>query len=110
MQKLYIIGEKDGKRFVAHTANINALDYALEITKAEYRRHRESGIPSLGEYQTEAKRSAAQKFERAARWDFRNRKARLEDRKIRSDWARKCAAERVRLAEQGRQERKAAQA
>ena len=48
MSKVYMIGEKNGQKYVAHTAT-RPMDNAEEITKAEYRRHRAAGIPSWGE-------------------------------------------------------------
>ena len=62
MKKQYMIGEKNGQKFVAHAENLSVLDGAVEITKAEYRRHRAAGIPSWGEAQTvNAKASADRK-------------------------------------------------
>lgn len=49
MKKQYMIGEKNGQKFVAHATRLDILDGAVEITKAEYRRHRAAGIPSWGE-------------------------------------------------------------
>ena len=48
MSKVYMIGEKNEQKYVAHTAT-RPMDNAEEITKAEYRRHRAAGIPSWGE-------------------------------------------------------------
>lgn len=59
MKKLYMIGEKNGQKFVAHEARLDALDNAMEITKNEYRRHRAAGVPSWGEHKAEAAKSAS---------------------------------------------------
>lgn len=51
MSKIYMIGEKNGQKFVGHMTKRDAamFDNNMEITKAEYRRHRAAGIPSWGE-------------------------------------------------------------
>ena len=52
--KQYMIGEKDGKQYVAHAKRPDTLDGAVAISKEEYRRHRAAGIPSWGETQATA--------------------------------------------------------
>lgn len=88
MKKLYMIGEKNGQKFVAHEARLEALDNAMEITKNEYRRHRAAGVPSWGEHKAEAAKSASRNPKRAARWAMRAATARRE--------AREMEAERIR--------------
>lgn len=98
MKKQYMIGEKNGKKYVAHTDNPAVLDGAMEITKAEYRRHRTSGIPSWGEEQTAKARAQARNPKRAARWAVRAEVARqaalkMEQERMR-DWrARQAKAQ-----------------
>lgn len=82
MKKLYMIGEKNGQKFVAHETQLDTLDNAMEITKNEYRRHRVAGIPSWGEYKTEAAKSASRNPKRATRWRMRSEKARLDDQRM----------------------------
>lgn len=86
MKKLYMIGEKNNQKFVAHETRLDALDNAMEITKAEYRRHRAAGIPSWGEHKTEAARSASRNPKRAERWSKRAAEARQEAQKMKQDW------------------------
>lgn len=101
MSKVYMIGEKNGKKYVAHTDG-HPLDSAEEITKAEYRRHRAAGIPSWGEQQTAAEKSAARNSKRAMHWAMRRAKARADaydmERERMRNWKRRQAiaeAERV---------------
>lgn len=67
MKKQYMIGEKNGQKFVAHATRLDILDGAVEITKAEYRRHRAAGIPSWGEAQTVNAKAQSRNPKRAAR-------------------------------------------
>lgn len=57
MSKIYMIGKKNGRTYVAHAhpGMLWVLDDAQEITKADYRRFRAEGVPSLGEQETAAK-------------------------------------------------------
>lgn len=66
MKKQYMIGEKNGQKFVAHATRLDILDGAVEITKAEYRRHRAAGIPSWGEAQTVNAKAQSRNPKRAA--------------------------------------------
>lgn len=77
MRKVYMIGEKNGKKYVAHTDS-RPLDNAEEITKAEYRRHRAAGIPSWGEERTAMEKSAARSSKRKRNWWARRIKAEAE--------------------------------
>ena len=95
MKKQYMIGEKNGQKFVAHAENLSVLDGAVEITKAEYRRPRAAGIPSWGEAQTVNAKASARKPKRAARWAMRRAAARLEAQKMERErmenWKRRQA-------------------
>lgn len=98
MSKIYLIGEKNGVRFVGHMTNNEAcarLDSHQMIGKAEYRRCRQDGIPSWGETQTEQARKASRNPSRAKRWEMRAAKARDEARK------RDLAARRKQVSEMG---------
>lgn len=81
MKKLYMIGEKNGQKFVAH-GQMGILDGAVEITKAEYRRHREAGIPSWGEAQATAAKMRSRDPKRAARWAGRAAAGHIEAEKM----------------------------
>lgn len=85
MSKVYMVGEKNGKKYVAHTDG-HPLDNAEEITKAEYRRYRAAGIPSWGEERTAMEKSAARDPKRARRWELRAALARKEAQKM--EWER----------------------
>ena len=81
MSKVYMIGEKNGQKYVAHTAT-RPMDNAEEITKAEYRRHRAAGIPSWGERVTAIAKQESSDPKRARRWAARQAKAKAEARKM----------------------------
>ena len=82
MNKAYMIGEKNGQKYVAHTATRPPLDNAQEITKAEYRRHRAAGIPSWVERVTAIAKQESSDPKRARRWAARRAKAKAEARKM----------------------------
>lgn len=88
MSKVYMIGEKNGEKYVAHTDSW-PLDGATQITKAEYRRHRAAGVPSWGEHKTEAAKNASRNPKRAARWAKRAAMARREAQKMEAERIRK---------------------
>lgn len=101
MRKAYMIGEKNGKKYVAHTDS-RPLDNAEEITKAEYRRHRAAGIPSWGERVTAIAKQESSDPKRARRWAARAAMARKEAQKM--EWermlnwrARRAKAEAARM-------------
>lgn len=101
MRKAYMIGEKNGKKYVAHTDS-RPLDNAEEITKAEYRRHRAAGIPSWGEHVTAIAKQKSSDPKRARRWAERGAKARkdartMEDERKRNWQARRAKAEAARV-------------
>ena len=81
MSKVYMIGEKNGQKYVAHTAT-RPMDNAEEITKAEYRRHRAAGIPSWGEAQTVNAKAQSRNPKRAARWAARAAAGHVEAMKM----------------------------
>lgn len=95
MKKQYMIGEKNGQKFVAHAERLSILDGAVEITKAEYRRHRVAGIPSWGEAQTVNAKASARNPKRAARWAMRaamaHREAQKMERERMDNWKRRQA-------------------
>lgn len=95
MKKQYMIGEKNGQKFVAHAERLSILDGAVEITKAEYRRHRVAGIPSWGEAQTVNAKASARNPKRAARWAMRAAMAHWEAQKMERErmdnWKRRQA-------------------
>lgn len=79
MSKIYLIGESHGMQFVGHMTEAEAgsrLDVYQQISRAEYRRNRQAGIPSWGERQTEQARNASRNPSRAKRWEMRAAKAR----------------------------------
>ena len=82
MKKQYMIGEKNGQKFVAHATRLDILDGAVEITKAEYRRHRAAGIPSWGEAQTVNAKAQSRNPKRAARWAARAAAGHVEAMKM----------------------------
>ena len=96
MKKQYMIGEKNGQKFVAHAEHLSILDGAVGITKVEYRRHRAAGIPSWGEAQTVNAKASARNPKRAARWAMRAATARGEaqkrERERMDNWKRRQAA------------------
>ena len=96
MSKVYMIGEKNGQKYVAHTAT-RPLDNAEEITKAEYRRHRATGIPSWGERVTAIAKQESSDPKRAWRWAARRAKAKVEARKMEmermNNWRARRAAQ-----------------
>lgn len=103
MSKIYMIGERNGKKYVAHVDKTGAtvLDNSVEITKAEYRRHRAAGVPSWGEEQTAKARALHRDPKRASRWAARAAKARADAWKMeqerKSNWlARQLKAEQER--------------
>lgn len=95
MRKAYMIGEKNGKKYVAHTDS-RPLDNAVEITKAEYRRHRAAGIPSWGEERTAMEKSAARDSKRAQHWAMRGAKARKDTRAMEEERQRNWQARRIK--------------
>ncbi len=100
MSKVYMIGEKNGQKFVAHTDS-RPLDNAVEITKAEYRRHRAAGVPSWGERMASIAKQESRDPKRARRWAERGAKARADAQKMeierRRNWrARQTKAEAER--------------
>lgn len=102
MKKQYMIGEKNGQKFVAH-GQMGILDSALEISKAEYRRHRKAGIPSWGETQATAAKMRTRDPKRAARWAARAATGHMEAQKMEQErlenWKRRMArAEAERAA------------
>lgn len=103
MSKVYMIGERNGKKYVAHMDKRSAavLDNSMEITKAEYRRHRAAGVPSWGEELTAYNKALHRDSKRASRWAARAAKARVEARKMEQErmanWrARQAKAEQER--------------
>lgn len=82
MKKQYMIGEKNGQKFVAHATRLDILDGAVEITKAEYRRHRAAGISSWGEAQTANAKAQSRNPKRAARWAARAAAGHVEAMKM----------------------------
>lgn len=103
MSKVYMIGEKNGKKYVAHTDS-RPLDNAVEITKAEYRRHRAAGVPSWGEQQTANAKASSYNPTRARRWRMRAAQARkdaraMEETRMRNWQARRAKAEMERAAQ-----------
>lgn len=96
MKKQYMIGEKNGQKFVAHAEHLSILDGAVGITKVEYRRHRAAGIPSWGEAQTVNAKASARNPKRAARWAMPAPTARWEAQKMERErmdnWKRRQAA------------------
>ena len=86
MKKQYMIGEKNGQKFVAHAEHLGILDGAVGITKAEYRRYRAAGIPSWGEAQTVNAKASARNPKRAVRWAARRAVARQQAREM--EWER----------------------
>lgn len=103
MSKVYMIGERNGKKYVAHMDKRSAavLDNSMEITKAEYRRHRAAGVPSWGEEQTARDKALHRDPKRASRWAARAAKARADAWKMeqerKSNWlARQLKAEQER--------------
>lgn len=85
MKKQYMIGEKNGQKFVAHGTRLDILDGAMRITKAEYRRHRAAGIPSWGEVQTANAKAQSRNPKRAARWAVRAEALKMEQERM-SGW------------------------
>ena len=81
MKKQYMIGEKNGQKFVAH-GQMGILDGAVEISKAEYRRHRAAGVPSWGEELTAKNKALHRNPKRAHRWELRAAKARMDAEKM----------------------------
>ena len=92
MSKIYMIGEKNGLKYVAHTDS-RPLDNATEITKAEYRRHRSAGVPSWGEQLTATEKENARNPKRAAHWAMRKAKAKADALKEKCAYATKSIAE-----------------
>lgn len=84
MSKIYMIGEKNGQKFVGHMTKRDAamFDNNMKITKAEYRRHRAAGIPSWGERVTAIAKQESSDPKRARRWAARQAKAKAEARKM----------------------------
>lgn len=95
MKKQYMIGEKNGQKFVAHAEHLGILDGAVGITKAEYRRYCAAGILSWGEAQTVNAKASAHDPERAARWAARAMQARMVAQKMERErmesWKRRQA-------------------
>ena len=85
MKKQYMIGEKNGQKFVAHAEHLSILDGAVGITKVEYRRHRAAGIPSWGEAQTVNAKASMRAA--TARWE-----AQKMERERMDNWKRRQAA------------------
>ena len=87
MSKIYMIGERNGKKYGAQVDKTGAavLDNSVEITKAEYRRHRAAGVPSWGEEQTAKARALHRDPKRASRWAARAAKARKEARDMENE-------------------------
>lgn len=98
MSKIYMIGERNGKKYVAHVDKTGAtvLDNSVEITKAEYRRHRAAGVPSWGEEQTAKARALHRDPKRASRWAARAAKSRKEAQEQKRK--AKAGAERAQIA------------
>lgn len=88
MRKVYMIGEKNGKKYVAHTDS-RPLDNAREITKAEYRRRRAAGIPSWGERVVSIAKQGSYDPKRALHWAMRNSKARREVHIMEYEWKKR---------------------
>lgn len=102
MSKVYMIGEKNGKKYVAHTDS-RPLDNATEITKAEYRRHRAAGVPSWGEQQTINAKADSYNPTRARRWRMRAAQAQkdaraMEETRMHNWRQRRAQAEMERAA------------
>lgn len=99
MKKLYMIGEKNGQKFVAHETRLDILDGAMEISKTEYRRHRAAGVPSWGEHKTEAAKSASRNPKRAAHWRYRaaqaHKQAQEMERERMRNWKMRQAVARA---------------
>ena len=76
MKKVYVVGEKDGQKYVGHMSPRFAaeLDNHREICKEEYLRYRQAGTPSWGEQQSMDAKSIARDPSRALHWA--DRKAR----------------------------------
>ena len=94
MSKIYMIGEKNGLKYVAHTDS-RPLDNATEITKAEYRRHRSAGVPSWGEQLTATEKENARNPKRAAHWAMRKAKAKADAQRMEYERMRNWQARRA---------------
>ena len=94
MSKIYMIGEKNGLKYVAHTDS-RPLDNATEITKAEYRRHRSAGVPSWGEQLTATEKENARNPKRAAHWAMRRAKAKADAQRMEYERMRNWQARRA---------------
>lgn len=84
MSKVYMIGEWNGKKYVAHMDKHSAaaLDNSREITKAEYRCHRAAGVSSWGEEQAAMDKALHHDPMRARRWAVRAANACAEVREL----------------------------
>ena len=97
MSKIYMIGEKNGQKFVGHMTKRDAamFDNNMEITKAEYRRHRAAGIPSWGERVTAIAKQESSGPKRARRWAARQAKAKADAQRMEYERMRNWQARRA---------------